>query len=231
MSGECILVRFFAASASKMSSPEKKQSLSTFASYSVALGSYEVINSNDVIMGQVLSNGLQIKTDPPTMLRRLDLCFEKLEFIPEDPKFSFMDVVREYVICFFPRYMFYSHFCKPTHMVLFVCRRNGEFKMLQVTVNSSLCATVSNMNSGDVLYLARRIDQPDKKEDKLSSGETGLMYAMAAQYLLLVLMAIIFLLILVATMTFNIIHYFVLLMMPFFISTYLSASSHCSMKL
>ncbi len=94
--GQCVLIRFFTQPSAKLATPEKKQSLSTFASFSVSAGPYEVINNNDVIMGQILSNGLEIRTDPPTTFRRVDVCFEKLETIPEDPRFPFRDVVRVY---------------------------------------------------------------------------------------------------------------------------------------
>ncbi len=98
--GQCVLIRFFNQPSAKLATPEKKQSLSTFASYTVSAGPYEVINSNDVIMGQILSNGLEIKTDPPTTLARADVCFEMLATIPQDPKFPFRDIVRVYAVLF-----------------------------------------------------------------------------------------------------------------------------------
>ncbi len=90
--------------------------------------------------------------------------------------------------------------------------------MLQVELNSTGCATVLDIRYGDILYLANRIDNPDQNQDKLSDGDTALMYVMAGQYLFLTLMALVFALIIAATKTKGLIYFFVVFLMPFLIS-------------
>ncbi len=211
-------MRFFAEPSAKLATPEKKRSLSTFASYSVSAGSYEVIGSNNVVIGQVLSNGLRVKTYPTTNMRRFDVCFAKLASIPENPKFQVRDVVVEYVYLFMQA--FCNHFSMSSNALKPSYRRDGSFKMLLVRVNASECATLFDIRSEDILFLANRVENPLMDTKRLNDGETTLMYFMAAQYLFLVIVAIMLLIILKVTASFNIIHIFVLLLVPFFLSEF-----------